>query len=159
MIEKVGSAGLPAAAGVAGISGGSSVPGRAPKAGAWGADGLPFDQILQQEVQPASLRFSAHAQQRLSQAAVELGPQTLAKLEAAVDKAGQKGGKESLILLDDLAFVVSVPNRIVITAVNAHRMAENVFTRIDSVVIARGEDPPGAVAAADLQVRAATEAA
>jgi flagellar operon protein len=59
------------------------------------------------------------------------------RLEAAVEKAGLKGGKESLILLDDLAFVVSVKNRTVITAVGADRMADNVFTNIDSVVIAR----------------------
>ncbi len=59
------------------------------------------------------------------------------RLEAAVEKAGLKGGKESLILLDDLAFVVSVKNRTVITAVGADRMADNVFTNIDSVVIAK----------------------
>lgn len=87
----------------------------------------------------ARVRFSAHAQQRLDQAAIHLGPQALAKLEAAVDKAGQKGGKESLILLDDLAFVVSVQNRTVITAVGANRMADNVFTKIDSVVIAKND--------------------
>jgi flagellar operon protein len=92
------------------------------------AAGLAFDQILQ---------FSAHAQQRLAQAEVQLGPQQMSRLEAAVDKAGEKGGKESLILLDDLAFVVSVKNRTVITAVGADRMQDNVFTKIDSVVIAK----------------------
>ncbi len=64
----------------------------------------------------------------------------MSRLEAAVEKAGQKGGKESLILLDDLAFVVSVKNRTVITAVGADRMADNVFTNIDSVVIARDSE-------------------
>jgi flagellar operon protein len=117
------------------------LPARAP------APGAGFDRLLQQAAlepaapgeQPAGarVRFSAHAQQRLAQAAVQLGPQALAKLEAAVDKAGQKGGKESLILLDDLAFIVSIKNRTVITAVDAGRMAESVFTNIDSVVIAR----------------------
>jgi flagellar operon protein len=83
----------------------------------------------------APVRFSAHAQQRL--AAVHLDLHAMNRLEAAVEKAGLKGGKESLILLDDLAFVVSVKNRTVITAVGADRMADNVFTNIDSVVIAR----------------------
>ncbi|MBI3974218.1 MAG: hypothetical protein HY332_23315 [Chloroflexi bacterium] len=128
--------------------------GRVPRTGTIGQTGATFDQILQQQLTPVSpgaaealgvawngsVRFSAHAQQRLAQAAVQLGPQALAKLEAAVDKAGQKGGKESLILLDDLAFVVSVKNRTVITAVGADRMAGSVFTKIDSVVIARGLD-------------------
>ena len=159
MIEKIGSAGLSGATGVAGNAGDTNVPGRAPQGGPAGAEGLPFDQILQQQAQPAALRFSAHAQQRLSQASVELGPRALAQLEAAVDKAGQKGGRASLILLDDLAFVVSVQNRMVITAVDAHRMADNVFTKIDSVVIARGQDTPGAAMALDVSAPSATEAA
>lgn len=131
-----------------------------------GADqGLSFDQVFQEALAapPASpvgapamplevpdvpsvpqVRFSAHAQQRLAQASVELGPESLAKLAAAVDKADKKGGKESLILLDDLALVVSVRNRTVITAVGADRMGDSVFTQIDSVVIAGGKDAPTA---------------
>lgn len=157
MVDKVGSAGLPGAAGVTGVAGlsGSTV-GRRVRQGT--ETGLAFDRILQQQLAPVEqagasvattaspedassrVRFSAHAQQRLAQADVQLGPQALAKLEAAVDRASQKGGKESLILLDDLAFVVSVKNRTVITAVGADRMADNVFTKIDSVVFARGTD-------------------
>ncbi len=131
-----------------------------------GADrGLSFDQVFQEtlavppavptgmpltpapvsDLHPVSeVRFSAHAQQRLAQASVELGPESLAKLAAAVDKAGKRGGKESLILLDDLAFVVSVRNRTVITAVGADRMSDSVFTQIDSVVIAGGKEAPTA---------------
>jgi flagellar operon protein len=128
MVDKIGSASLPS---VIRESGGT-VPQRAQET----ADGLAFNQILQQQI-AGSVRFSAHAQQRLAQASVQLGPQDMSRLEAAVDKAGQKGGKDSLILLDDLAFVVSVKNRTVITAVGADRMADNVFTKIDSVVIAQ----------------------
>lgn len=95
-----------------------------------------FGEALEQ----AHVKFSAHAQQRMAQAEVHLGPQAMSRLEAAVEKAGLKGGKESLILLDDLAFVVSVKNRTVITAVGADRMADNVFTNIDSVVIARDSE-------------------
>jgi flagellar operon protein len=108
--------------------------------GAKRADGPAFVQLLDAAEAAQAVKFSAHAQQRLAQAEVQLGPQAMSRLEAAVQKAGQKGGKESLILLDDLAFVVSVKNRTVITAVGADRMADNVFTNIDSVVIA-GEQP------------------
>jgi flagellar operon protein len=148
MVERVGSIGLPEVA----ANAAAAVRPASPPA----ADGLAFDQILQQRLaegapavpQPTDdgtsrVRFSAHAQERLAQAAVQLGPQALAKLEAAVDKAGEKGGKDSLILLDDLAFVVSVQNRTVITAVGANRLADNVFTKIDSVVIA-GHSVPAA---------------
>ena len=136
MVDKIGSASLPS---VIRESGGT-VPQRAQET-AGGLDGLAFNQILQQRLAESagSVRFSAHAQQRLAQAAVQLGPQDMSRLEAAVDKAGQKGGKDSLILLDDLAFVVSVKNRTVITAVGADRMEDNVFTKIDSVVIAHAQ--------------------
>jgi flagellar operon protein len=119
MIEKLRSVGLPP------VTQGT-VPQGPPSGNAAG-----FSAALEQ----AQIRFSAHAQQRL--ASVHLDPSAMSRLEAAVDKAGQKGGRESLILLDDLAFVVSVKNRTVITAVGADRMADNVFTNIDSVVIAK----------------------
>ena len=58
------------------------------------------------------------------------------KLQQAVGKAAQKGARESLVLMQpDLAFVVSVRNRTVITAVDGDSMKENVFTNIDSAVI------------------------
>lgn len=153
MVDKIGGIGLPeGSTGLSGLSGAAAAI-RSPR----GAESAAFDQILQQTLSAAGasvtpteatagsdsarVRFSTHAQQRMAQASVELGPQALAKLEAAVDKAGKKGGKESLILLDDLAFVVSVRNRTVITAVGADRLADNVFTNIDSVVIARHQEP------------------
>ena len=124
MIEKVRSVGLPPV-----------TQGTVPQGPASG-NPADFGAALEQ----AHVRFSAHAQQRLAQAAVQLDPSAMSRLEAAVEKAGLKGGKESLILLDDLAFVVSVKNRTVITAVGADRMADNVFTNIDSVVIARDQE-------------------
>ena len=54
---------------------------------------------------------------------------------AAVDRAAAKGARESLVLVDDTAFVVSVRNRTVITAVDRARMRDQVFTNIDSAVI------------------------
>ncbi len=83
-----------------------------------------------------SVKFSTHAQQRLQQRDITLGAEDVAKINDAVDRAQQKGAKESLILLDDMAFVVSVNNRVVITAVDQPSMKQNVFTNIDSVVIA-----------------------
>ncbi|NLU10275.1 MAG: flagellar protein, partial [Tepidanaerobacter acetatoxydans] len=53
----------------------------------------------------------------------------------AVDKAEQKGVRESLILMNDMAFVVSIKNRTVITAMNGDSVKENVFTNIDGAVI------------------------
>ena len=110
--------------------------GRSPQGEAF--DVLLREQLLQSSPAPASpsLKFSTHAQQRLQQRDITLGEDEVAKINDAVDRASQKGAKESLILLDDMAFVVSVKNRVVITAVDQPSMKQNVFTNIDSVVIA-----------------------
>jgi flagellar operon protein len=83
-----------------------------------------------------ALRFSTHARQRLAQRGIALDSDDLARLEGAVAQADAKGGHESLILLDELALVVSIDNRTVITAVDASNPGGNVFTNVDSVVIA-----------------------
>ena len=93
-----------------------------------------FQQALQQEME--SVKFSQHALQRLASRKIELDQTQLQKLQQAVGKAAQKGSRESLVLMQpDLAFVVSVRNRTVITAVDGDSMKENVFTNIDSAVI------------------------
>ncbi|MBI2322674.1 MAG: hypothetical protein HYU88_11470 [Chloroflexi bacterium] len=106
-----------------------------PKPGAAPA-GADFAQVL--ATQQAGLRFSAHAQARLATRPTPLDGHDLARIEAAVDRAAQKGARESLVLYDDLALVVSVRNRTVITAVDAARRRANVFTNVDSVVIVEG---------------------
>lgn len=96
--------------------------------------GQTFQQALQQEME--SVKFSQHALQRLASRKIELDQTQLQKLQQAVGKAAQKGARESLVLMQpDLAFVVSVRNRTVITAVDGDSMKENVFTNIDSAVI------------------------
>ena len=96
--------------------------------------GADFGAVLQREIK--AVKFSSHAQQRLESRNIRLDEADLAKLQGAVDKAARKGARESLILMNsDLAFVVSVRNRTVITAVDGANLKENVFTNIDSAVI------------------------
>ncbi|HEB84448.1 MAG TPA: hypothetical protein ENI92_05545 [Bacteroidetes bacterium] len=78
---------------------------------------------------------SAHAAQRLLQRGITLDQADLAKIDEALDRASEKGAKESLFVLRDLALVVSVPNRTVITALHGDSAKENVFTQIDSAVL------------------------
>lgn len=94
-----------------------------------------FKASLEQAQANTRLKFSAHAQERLQSRNIQLSQQTLNKLGEAVDKASAKGGRESLILMDNLALVVSVKNRVVITAVDGPSMKDNVFTNIDSAVV------------------------
>lgn len=79
--------------------------------------------------------FSGHALARLKLRNIEMTPQRMERLSEAIDRAAAKGARDSLILMDDTAFVVSVKNRTVITAVDGASLKENVFTKIDSAVI------------------------
>lgn len=82
-----------------------------------------------------SVKFSAHAARRLADRHIALTPGDEASISRAVDKAAAKGARETLLLMDKLALVVSVPNRTVITALSQHEMGDTVFTNIDSAVL------------------------
>lgn len=93
-----------------------------------------FNQVLDEKLNQ-DIKFSNHAQQRLKARNIELSDADMNKLITAVDKARQKGARDSLILMNDLALVVSVKNNTVITAVDDQSLKNNVFTNIDSAVI------------------------
>ncbi len=83
-----------------------------------------------------AIRFSAHAQTRLQSRHIALQPDHIARLQSAVGRAAAKGSKDALVLMDDMALVVSVKNRTVVTVVDKDNLKQNVFTNIDSAVIA-----------------------
>ncbi len=93
-----------------------------------------FDTIFQRELE--KVKFSGHAVKRLESRNIELSEAELTKLEAAVEKAEQRGSRDSLIMMNETAFIVNVPNKTVVTAVNLKEDSDRVFTNIDSVVIA-----------------------
>jgi flagellar operon protein len=96
-----------------------------------------FSDALQAAIN-TPLRFSTHAQERLRSRDIRLSQQDTARLAGAVDMAGAKGAQESLILYDDLALIVSVRNKVVITALERGEDQANVFTHIDSAVVVPG---------------------
>lgn len=99
-------------------------------------DQTSFEDMLQVQLgRPSSVRLSAHAQRRLEARHINFGSDETVRLEQAVEKAASKGSRESLILMDDLALVVNVKNRVVVTAVDANSRKDNIFTNIDSVVL------------------------
>lgn len=81
------------------------------------------------------LTFSKHLTDRLNRRSIDLSPEKLDRLSQAVDKVAEKGARESVVLLDDLALLVSVSNRTVLTAIETGKMKDGVFTNIDSVVV------------------------
>ncbi|MGE5545158.1 MAG: TIGR02530 family flagellar biosynthesis protein [Bacillota bacterium] len=92
-----------------------------------------FDKVL--AAQTNEIKFSSHAQQRMKSRNISLGDQELSLLQNAVNKARDKGARESLILMGDMALVVSIKNNTVITALDGKSIKENVFTNIDSAVV------------------------
>ena len=105
-----------------------------------GAVGVGFADVLAAQLQGGkSLKFSAHATQRLADRQITLTQHDQANISRAVDKAAAKGARETLLLMDKVAFVVSVPNRTVITAMPQHELADTVFTNIDSAVVVAPE--------------------
>lgn len=95
-----------------------------------------FDEILKGRItHKQSIKFSGHAQKRIRTRNINLTLQDLNKIENAVSKAADKGAGESLLIMDDLALIVSVKNRTVITAFDGDNLRDNVFTNIDSAVI------------------------
>lgn len=96
-----------------------------------------FQDLLDRQIQGAGqVTFSRHAEHRMQLRQVSLSNDDRARLNLAVDRAAGKGARESLVLLDRMAFVVNVPNRTVLTAMPSESAREGIFTNIDSAVLA-----------------------
>lgn len=99
---------------------------------------LSFEEILRQKKEPdtdGELKFSKHASARLVDRNISLTKKQVERLENGTKQAGEKGINESLMIMDDLAFIVNVKNNTVITAIDQKSSSENVFTNIDGAVI------------------------
>lgn len=95
-----------------------------------------FGKIYQEQLQQRSeVVFSKHATDRLMQRNITLSPQEMTRINQGIDRAAQKGIKETLIMMDNRAFIASVKNKTVITAAVEEQLKENVFTNIDGAVI------------------------
>lgn len=99
------------------------------------ARGLSFEEILQKTQQEGEVKFSKHAANRLNDRNIELTNEQLGRLNEGTKKANEKGIKESLVLIDELAFIVNTKSNTVITAFVQGETKENVFTNIDGAVI------------------------
>jgi len=91
-----------------------------------------FDSVFQQELE--KIKFSNHALKRLENRNIQLGEADINKIQSAVDRAELKGSKDSLVMMEDTAYIVNIPNRTVVTAMALGSSNENIFTNIDSVV-------------------------
>ena len=100
-------------------------------------DSVSFQDVLKGTIEKNSdsIKFSKHASNRLADRNIELSEEQMERLMQGANKAGAKGIKDSLVLVDQLAFIVNVPSSTVVTAMDQSETDENVFTNIDGAVI------------------------
>lgn len=95
-----------------------------------------FDEVLKSKVGEAeNLKFSKHANARINSRQITISDEQMQRLQDGANKAGAKGIKESLVLVDSLAFIVNTKQNTVITAMNQQEADENIYTNIDGAVI------------------------
>jgi len=97
-----------------------------------------FREILEQTAEKKNgrtLKFSKHAANRLAERKIELTDGQLGRLSEGMAKASEKGIRESLVIMDELAFIVNVPSNTVVTAMSRTQTENNVYTNIDGAVI------------------------
>lgn len=98
-----------------------------------------FKSLLQEKIQAQSpdqgIRLSIHASKRLEQRNMKIDAPELKKIKEGIEKLEQKGGQDSLLITSLGAYIVDVPNRTVVTAVDKESLQESVFTKIDSTIV------------------------
>jgi flagellar operon protein len=102
-----------------------------------GTASVSFDQVLTDSLRSTEkVKFSKHAESRMASRGIELNQDELERLDRAVQLADKKGARDSLVMINNTALVVSVTNNTVVTVVDKDNVTGNVFTNIDSAVIA-----------------------
>lgn len=96
-------------------------------------NGKTFEEVFRQKSE--GLKFSKHAGERLATRNINLTDSQIERLKEGTQKASEKGIKESLMIMDNMAFIVNVTNSTVITAMDQTDKKENIFTNIDGAVI------------------------
>jgi flagellar operon protein len=117
-------------------SGISSPPGQPTSGAPPSIGGQTFRDALAAAADGHSLQFSEHAMKRVEQRQIPMQGDEMDRLSKAMDTLSQRGSRQSLVMLDQYAYVVHVPSHTVVTAVEPNQSKERVFTQIDSVVIA-----------------------
>ena len=94
-----------------------------------------FLEHLNKAVQPAELKISKHATERLAERNIHITDAEWAYVTEKVNEAKLKGIKESLVLMDQAELIVSAKNSIVITAMDRMEAKDQLFTNIDGTIV------------------------
>ena len=96
-----------------------------------------FNKFLKSKIEKkseAGVKLSGHAKKRLEERNLTMDGNEFLKIRDGIDKLKEKGGKDSLIVTNQAAYIVDVDKQTVVTAMDKNDMAENVFTKIDSTL-------------------------
>ena len=91
--------------------------------------------VRDKNVLDSRVTFSKHANERLESRNINLSDAQIDRLNRGVMQAKEKSINESLVMMDNIAFIVNVKNNTVITAMEQETEDGNVFTNIDGAVI------------------------
>ncbi len=100
-----------------------------------GAVNPSFGDVLNEKIAGPGIKFSAHAIHRMDERNITLSRSDLVRLNNGVERARAKGSHDSVVLMDEMTYIVSVKNQTVITALTKEMSQDNVYTNIDSVAI------------------------
>lgn len=101
-------------------------------------DGKSFQDILTGRLESKSnetVTFSRHALNRTEQRGISITPTDMNRLDSAIGQARDKGLTDTLVFMNNTAFIVNVPSKVIVTVVDGADSANNVFTNIDGAVI------------------------
>lgn len=82
-----------------------------------------------------AVKFSNHAVERMQTRGISFNKADMERLNEAVGRAASKGSRDTLVLMNDSALIVSVKNKTVVTVMDKAALKENVFTNIDSTIV------------------------
>lgn len=94
-----------------------------------------FNRLSEEHSKLSGVTFSKHANDRLQSRNINLNEEQLNRLNQGVQQAKEKSIRESLVMMDNIAFIVNIKNNTVITAMDQEANDSNVFTNIDGAVI------------------------
>ncbi len=91
-----------------------------------------FKDTLEKET---NLVISKHAQKRLDERNISIQDSKWKEIQVKISEAKTKGIRDSLVVTNNAALIVNVPNNTVITAMNRDEASSQIFTNINGTII------------------------
>lgn len=97
--------------------------------------GVSFREVFESKLRTNQINVSKHAQERILLRGIEIGERDVVGINKAIELAGSKGVRDSLVIVNGKAFVINIPTRTIITAIEEEDLKNRIFTNIDGAVI------------------------